>query len=65
MKQRIKFKVIERTKDDCEHDTGVFHSLGISCEDAERMSVVFAIRESDPDHQEIWHNPKNAIILEV
>ena len=58
MKKELKFKIINRTSDDCEHDTGVIHSLGIKCEDVENMVTAYAIREDDPDHEAIWHNEK-------
>lgn len=65
---KIKFKVKKRTADDCEHDTGVFHSIGIPCEEAERMMKIFAMNEDDPDHYALWHDPtKNPdlIMLEM
>lgn len=69
MKQsKIKFKVVERTNDECIHDTGVIHSLGLKCKDVERMITAYAMREDDPDHERIWHNEKenpNLIMLEV
>ena len=57
-RNKIKFNVVERTSDECVHDTGVIHSLGIKCEDVENMMTAYAIREDDPDHERIWHNEK-------
>jgi hypothetical protein len=53
--QKSTFKIVERTKDECKHDTGVCHSPNMKCKDAEEMSIAFAIREDDPDHDCIWH----------
>ena len=50
------FKIVERTKDGCMHDTGIFHSPKMKCKDVEEMAMVFAIREDDPDHNNIWHD---------
>jgi len=38
------------------HDTGIFHSPKMKCKDVEEMAMVFAIREDDPDHNNIWHD---------
>ena len=58
MAKKIKFKIIERTEDECLHDTGLVHSLGLSCEDVEQHAHAYAIYEDDPDHERIWHNEK-------
>ena len=58
MKKELKFKIINRTSDDCEHNTGVIHSLGTPCEEAERIIKIFAMNQDDPDHEAIWHNEK-------
>jgi hypothetical protein len=68
MKKELKFKIINRTSDDCEHDTGVIHSSGTSCEEAEMIIKIFAMNENDPDHESVWHNQENSpnlIILDV
>jgi len=49
------FKVISRDKNDCEHDTGVMHSVTMPCEIAENMVKKTHMRESDPQHQSTWH----------
>jgi len=59
------FKIVKRNSKTCEHDTGVFHSVGIDCEFVESMMKDCHMLESDPEHQEIWHNSKQAIILEA
>lgn len=51
----MKFRVIERDEEQCVHDTGVFHSLGMRCIDAERMAKRYHLFESDPLHNETWH----------
>ena len=56
---KLKFKVKKRTHDECEHDTGVIHSLGTPCEKAELMIKIFAMNENDPDHDALWHDPTN------
>lgn len=65
---KLKFKIKKRTHNDCEHDTGVFHSTTMTCEDAERMTKIFALDENDPDHYALWHdstkNP-NLTIMEL
>jgi len=58
MKKESKFKIINHTSDDCEHDTGVIHSTKNSCEDAELIIKIFAMNEHDPDHEAIWHSEK-------
>lgn len=68
MATELKFKILERTSDECIHDTGLIHSLGLSCIDVERQAHAYAIYEDDPDHDRIWHNKKlnpNLTILEV
>jgi len=65
---KIKFKVKKRTADDCEHDTGVIHSLDTPCEEAEQIIKIFAMNEDDPDHYALWHDPTknpNLIMLEM
>lgn len=49
------FKVLEQNEEGCLHDTGVIHSMGIDCEDAEKMSDVFHVHEDDPLHRATWH----------
>jgi hypothetical protein len=56
---KLKFKVKKRNRDECEHESGTIHSLGMSCEDAERMMKIFAMNENDPDHRALWHDSKN------
>lgn len=51
----MKFKIVERNEDECIHDTGVHHSLGLKCGDVERMAKECHVFESDPLHQMIWH----------
>ena len=68
MSDKIEFRIIERTKDDCIHDTGVMHSTRLSCINVERMTKAYAMHEDDPDHDRIWHNEKansNLITLEL
>lgn len=68
MVNKIKFKVLERTDEDCIHDTGVIHSTCLSCINVERMVTAYAMREDHPDHDRIWHDEKNnpdLICLEV
>ena len=68
MSEKIKFEVVERTKDDCIHDTGVMHSTRLSCINVERMVRAYAMYADDPDHERIWHSEKdnpNLITIEV
>jgi len=59
MKKEIKFSVMRVTDQECIHDTGVSHTLGVSCNQAELMCQAFAMKSSDPDHEMIWHDVKN------
>jgi hypothetical protein len=64
---KLKFKVKKQTHDDCEHESGIIHSRGTSCEEAERIMKIFAMDENDPDHHAFWHDPKrnpDLIVLE-
>ena len=63
MKKR--YEIVKRDSETCEHNTGVFHSVGLDCDFVESMYRDLHLDEADPQHQEMWHNPKNAIILEV
>jgi len=49
------FKVVLREDGQCEHDTGVCHSFGMSCQEVEDMVCSTHMRQSDPKHQETWH----------
>lgn len=51
----MNFKVVKRDKDECEHDTGLCHSIGMSCAEAEQMAKQSHVFDSDPLHDEIWH----------
>lgn len=65
---KLKFKIKKRTSEECEHESGIIHSLGTSCEQAELVMKIFAMDENDPDHYALWHDPKtnpNLIELEV
>lgn len=53
---KLKYKVKKRTHEECEHDTGVIHSIGTPCEEAELMIKIFAMDENDPDHYVLWHD---------
>jgi hypothetical protein len=55
-RMKLKFKVLSRFDGLCEHDTGCFHSTDMSCEEAERSVRAFGMLETDPDHEQLWHN---------
>ena len=59
-----KFKILKRDSETCEHDTGVFHSVGLDCDFVESMMIDCHMLESDPDHLAVWHDPKIMIKLE-
>jgi hypothetical protein len=52
----FEFKVLRRFDGLCEHDSGVFHSTDMSCEDAECAVRACGMLETDPDHEALWHN---------
>ena len=58
------FKIIKRDGETCEHNTGVFHSIGLDCDFVESMYWDSHMSEADPDHQVVWHDPKIMIKLE-
>jgi len=58
------FKILKRNSETCEHDTGVFHSIGLDCDFVESMVREYHVHESDPEHHAIWHDPKIMIKLE-
>jgi hypothetical protein len=49
------FQIVKRDLYDCEHDTGVMHSTGYTCEEAELMVAASHMREDDPLHRATWH----------
>ena len=49
------FKVVKRDSEECEHDSGIVHSIGMPCEVAESLLDVHHMRESDPLHEKTWH----------
>ena len=51
----MNFKVVKRDEDECLHDTGLCHSIGMNCADAERKARQSHVFDSDPNHDEIWH----------
>ena len=57
--KRIEFSVVRKTDQECFHNTGVSHTLGVPCYQAELMCHAFAMKASDPDHEAVWHNVKN------
>jgi len=59
-----KFKIISRDSETCEHDTGVFHSVGIDCDFVESMMADCHMHETDPQHDVIWHDPKIMVAFE-
>jgi len=63
-KVKNKFKVVKRDCEDCEHDTGVVHSVGLACDDAESMCREFHMNEKDLRHRRIWHDPKIVVDLD-
>jgi hypothetical protein len=58
MKVKNKFTVVKRDCEDCEHDTGVVHSVGLACDDVESMYRDFYMSEKDPRHRRFCHDPK-------
>jgi hypothetical protein len=62
---KIKFNVVKRDNEECEHDTGVFHGVSMPCEEAERMFHALAMSPQDPDHEAIWHSSRNPDLLQV
>ena len=64
MKVKNKFKVVKRDCEECEHDTGVVHSVGLVCGDVESMCRDFHMNEEkDPRHRLFWHDPKIVVDL--
>jgi hypothetical protein len=62
---KIKFNVVKRDNEECEHDTGIHHDIGMSCREAERLFQVFAMDHNDPDHEAIWHSSRNPDLIQV
>jgi len=59
------FEIIKRDSETCEHNTGVFHSVGLDCDFVESMYRDLHMDEADPQHLAVWHDPKIMIKLEL
>ena len=62
MKKR--YEIVKRDSETCEHNTGVFHSVGLDCDFVESMAREYHMLEADPEHDAIWHDSKKMVLLE-